>query len=92
MAVCILFVSTFSNFSSSGRTFCFERTDLGNIPPKISNIKAHSQKEEDKITVDFDFHYLGNCDLQVKILGIRSGVRSECTVLDGSASGLDCNR
>ena len=64
--------------------FKFERTDLGSLPPKISNVKVHrgeeKEKEEDgvpckQVFLDFDVEYLGDCDLRVSIFGIGSGVR-----------------
>jgi hypothetical protein len=32
-------------------------------------------QEAKSITIDFDFQYLGDCDLQVSMMGIHSGVR-----------------
>ncbi len=63
-----------------GVEFKFVKMDLGDIPPKIDNIETHKTNEEDQglakaITIDFDFAYCGNCDLQVSVLGIVSGVR-----------------
>ena len=54
--------------------FRFDRTDFGSVAPKISNVKAHKD-EEKAIIVDFDVSYLGDCDLQVSLLGAKSGIR-----------------
>ena len=59
-------------------TFRFEKMDFGSIPPKVMNVTTHKNpegQEAKSITVDFDFEYLGDCDLQVSLMGIRSGVR-----------------
>ena len=55
--------------------FKFTKLDFGDIPPKIENIKTHDKKNENQIILDFDLNYLGNCDLQVSIFGMESGVK-----------------
>ena len=59
--------------------FKFTKLDFGDVPPTIDNLETHGTPEGQdaakSVTVDFDFKYLGNCDLQVSILGIQSGVR-----------------
>ena len=45
----------------------------------MENVETHGTPEGQEttkfITIDFDFIYVGNCDLQVSILGIDTGVR-----------------
>lgn len=58
--------------------FHFEKTDFGSVPPQITNMITHKNpegQEAQSVIVDFDFVYLGDCDLQVSIMGIRSGVK-----------------
>lgn len=59
--------------------FKFTKMDFGDIPPQISNLETHGTPEGQElarsITIDFDINYLGNCDLQVDLCGITSGVR-----------------
>ena len=59
--------------------FKFTKLDLGDIPPKIENLETHGTPEGQEmaksVTIDFDLIYLGNCDLQVSVLGIQNGVR-----------------
>jgi hypothetical protein len=56
--------------------FQFEKTDLGSVAPRVTDIVVHPRNSDrDEIVADFGLQYLGDCDLQVKILGIRSGVR-----------------
>ena len=49
----------------------------GTVPPRITNIRAHSGGDLSgrQIILDFDVQYLGDADLQVRLLGIRGGVR-----------------
>ena len=53
--------------------------EFGDIPPKVENVETHGtpegQETTKSVTIDFDFIYVGNCDLQVSILGIDTGVR-----------------
>lgn len=64
-----------------GRRFQFTETNLGATPPRISDIRAHSRshsddgQKKDAVIVDFKVSYLGDCNLQVRLLGIRGGVR-----------------
>eukprot|EP00095_Tigriopus_kingsejongensis_P010977 maker-scaffold270_size230592-snap-gene-1.23 protein:Tk10977 transcript:maker-scaffold270_size230592-snap-gene-1.23-mRNA-1 annotation:"GJ23366" len=63
-----------------GRRFHFTHTDLGSHPPRISDIRAHSRSSADgsqkeAVIVDFKVQYLGDCNLQVRLLGIKGGVR-----------------
>ena len=62
-----------------GIDFEFTSTDFGSVPPKISNLRTHKVPEEDGrqkcIVIDFDINYEGNCNLQVAIMGLPSGVR-----------------
>ena len=62
--------------------FTFTKTDFGTIPPKISNMKTHKVDPDDtdcgnakSIVIDFDFEYLGDCDIHVSLMGVGSGVR-----------------
>lgn len=58
--------------------FKFEKMDFGDVPPEITNMHTHGSPEGQdvhSVTVDFDVTYLGNCDLQVSIMGIHSGVQ-----------------
>lgn len=57
--------------------FKFTKFDFGNIPPRIENIETHKQDQEgnDVIIIDFDLEYLGNCNLQVQVLGLETGVQ-----------------
>jgi hypothetical protein len=43
----------------------------------VTTHKTPDGQEAKSITVDFDFSYLGDCDLQVSLMGIHSGVRFE---------------
>ena len=70
--------------SLSNFDFSFTKIDFGTVPPKLSNFKTHKVDPEDvdggttkSIVIDFDVEYLGDCDLQVSLMGIRSGVRYE---------------
>ena len=47
----------------------------GTVPPRLTNIKAHTGDASGQIILDFDVQYLGDADLQVRLLGIRGGVR-----------------
>jgi hypothetical protein len=38
-------------------------------------VVTRSNRGSQTITIDFDVVYLGDCDLQVKVFGMRSGVR-----------------
>ena len=63
-----------------GIDFQFVETDFGSIPPKISNIRTLKVPEDDahshqSIVIDFDVEYEGDCNIQVKLMGIPSGVR-----------------
>jgi hypothetical protein len=45
--------------------------DFGSTPPKLMNVTTHKNpegQEAKSITVDFDFEYLGDCDLQGPML------------------------
>lgn len=58
--------------------FRFVKTDFGTVPPQITNLRTHKTpegQEAKSVIVDFDFEYLGDCNLEVSILGIHSGVR-----------------
>ena len=55
--------------------FRFTKLDLGSEKPKWTNVSVHKSKEDGRrIVIDFDFVYNGDCDIEVKILGITSGV------------------
>lgn len=62
-----------------GIDFQFTSTDFGTVPPKIRNLRTHKVPEEDgrakNVVVDFDVEYNGDCNLQVAIMGLPSGVR-----------------
>ena len=66
-----------------GIHFKFTKTDFGSIPPKISNITTRKVDPDTtgnvnctkSIVIDFDVEYLGDCDIQVSLMGISSGVR-----------------
>ena len=49
----------------------FTKLDLGDIAPKIANLEIYNQTNS--VMIDFDLKYLGNCDLQISILGLDSG-------------------
>jgi hypothetical protein len=58
--------------------FRFVKTDFGTVPPQITNLRTHKTpegQEAKSVIVDFDFVYLGDCNLEVSIMGIHSGVR-----------------
>lgn len=59
--------------------FKFTKLEFGDVPPKVENVETHGtpegQETTKSVTIDFDFIYVGNCDLQVSILGIDTGVR-----------------
>jgi len=58
------------------KAFKFTRINLGQVEPKITNIRVHGAiKDLERIIVDFDLVYDGNADIQVSILGTSSGVR-----------------
>jgi len=64
--------------SGGGSTlFKVEEFQLGSIKPNISNFKVHKAEDEDSkaIIIDFDLEYQGDCSVQVKALGMPSGVR-----------------
>ena len=81
--------------SLSNFDFSFTKIDFGTVPPKLSNFKTHKVDPEDvdggttkSIVIDFDVEYLGDCDLQVSLMGISSGVRYEiwnCHSIEGNA-------
>eukprot|EP00091_Calanus_sinicus_P011285 TRINITY_DN25594_c0_g1_i1.p1 TRINITY_DN25594_c0_g1~~TRINITY_DN25594_c0_g1_i1.p1 ORF type:complete len:178 (+),score=55.61 TRINITY_DN25594_c0_g1_i1:48-536(+) len=55
--------------------FRFTKLDLGSEKPQWTNVTVHKSKEDGRrIVIDFDFVYNGDCDIEVKILGITSGV------------------
>jgi len=59
------------------KAFRFTRINLGQVKPKITNLRTHSAISElNRVTVDFDMVYLGDGDIQVSILGTSSGVRN----------------
>ena len=51
--------------------------DLGEVKPNVTNLSTHKSEsgEEKAISIDFDVDYTGDCSIQVKALGIPSGVR-----------------
>ncbi|XP_023332371.1 extended synaptotagmin-3 [Eurytemora carolleeae] len=59
------------------KAFKFTRINLGQVRPKITNIRTHSAVSDlNRITMDFDLVYIGDGDIQVSILGVSSGVRN----------------
>ena len=64
--------------SGKSKKFHFEQTNFGSATPQVSNVLTHTtqsiRKSGGAVTVDFDVVYLGDCDLQVRLLGMRSGV------------------
>merc|ERR1719244_30294 len=59
------------------KAFKFTRINLGQVKPKISNIRTHAAVANlNRITMDFDLVYLGDGDIQVSILGVSSGIRN----------------
>lgn len=55
--------------------FKFTKLDFGSEKPKWKNIIVHKSKAEGRIiTIDFDFEYMGDCDMEVEVLGFTSGV------------------
>jgi len=64
--------------------FRFTKLDLGSEKPQWTNVTVHKSKEDGRrIVIDFDFVYNGDCDIEVKILGITSGVST--ITMDGRA-------
>jgi len=64
-----------SEEGEKGGKFKFTKLDFGSEKPKWSNVSVHKSKEDGrKIVIDFDFVYNGDCDIEVRILGITSGV------------------
>jgi len=62
--------------SGLGNLFQVVELDLGNVKPSVTNLSTHkSQTEERAISIDFDVDYTGDCSIQVRALGIPSGVR-----------------
>ena len=56
----------------------FTKLDLGDIAPQIANLEIHDMLKKpydqtNSVIIDFDLNYLGNCDLQISILGLDSG-------------------
>ena len=65
-----------------GMDFRFIKTDFGSVPPKISNMRTHKAETDNmdgdtakSIVIDFDVEYQGDCNIQVELMGISSGVR-----------------
>merc|ERR1719318_362933 len=57
--------------------FRFTKLDFGNEKPVWNNVSVHKSKEDGRrIVIDFDFVYNGDCDIEVRILGITSGVNT----------------
>ena len=57
--------------------FNFTKVEFGEKKPDLTNIKVHNAKDgvAKKIIMDFDLEYLGDSNIEVSLLGIRSGVR-----------------
>jgi len=58
--------------------FNFTKVEFGEKRPDLTNIKVHKAKDgvAKKIIMDFDLEYLGDSNIEVSLLGIRSGVRN----------------
>eukprot|EP00092_Neocalanus_flemingeri_P066999 GFUD01081709.1.p1 GENE.GFUD01081709.1~~GFUD01081709.1.p1 ORF type:complete len:329 (-),score=108.14 GFUD01081709.1:91-1077(-) len=67
-----------ADMSDDGRKngkFQFTKLDLGSQKPRWSNVRVQKSKDQGRrIVIDFDFEYLGDCDMEVRILGCTSGV------------------
>merc|ERR1711971_22259 len=74
-----LIQKVFSQSNVPNVEFKFTKLEFGDVPPKVENVETHGtpegQETTKSVTIDFDFIYVGNCDLQVSILGIDTGVR-----------------
>jgi len=59
------------------KAFKFTRINMGQVKPKITNIRTHGAiSDMQRIVLDFDLVYDGNADIQVSILGTASGLRN----------------
>jgi len=72
--------STSDGNKLSSTAFNIEELDFGEVKPKISNVSTLRSKGEDgtspkSIIIDFDLEYEGDSNIQVKIMGVPSGVR-----------------
>merc|ERR1712215_44547 len=55
--------------------FKFTKLDFGSEKPKWQNVVVHKSKAEGRIiTIDFDLEYMGDCDMEVEVLGLTRGV------------------
>lgn len=65
-----------SGGSSASSLFRFDSISFGSEFPKCEAMETHRAKGKAKsITIDFLFTYAGDCDIQVSLLGVGSGVR-----------------
>jgi len=66
-----------SDDEQKGGKFKFTKLDFGQEKPVWKNVTVHKSKEDGRrIVIDFDFVYNGDCDIEVRILGVTSGVSS----------------
>jgi len=60
-----------------GKAFKFTRINLGDVKPKLTNIRTNDARaDSNRLSLDFDLVYIGDGDIQVRILGTNSGVRN----------------
>ncbi|KRY38015.1 Protein CLEC16A [Trichinella spiralis] len=63
------------NLPSVFRSFCFESIDIGDIPVRVGGIKVYAENVgRDRIVMDMDVAYAGDCSLSVKVGCFRAGV------------------
>lgn len=61
---------------SGSSLFRFDSISFGSVFPQCTEMETHRVKGKAKtITIDFLFNYLGDCDIQISLLGASSGVR-----------------
>ncbi|KRZ16180.1 Dimethyladenosine transferase 1, mitochondrial [Trichinella zimbabwensis] len=63
------------NLPSVFRSFCFESIDIGDIPVRVGGIKVYAENVgRDRIVMDMDVAYAGDCSLSVRVGCFRAGV------------------
>ncbi|KRY89878.1 Protein CLEC16A [Trichinella pseudospiralis] len=63
------------NLPSVFRSFCFESIDIGDIPVRVGGIKVYADNVgRDRIVMDMDVAYAGDCSLSVRVGCFRAGV------------------